>query len=148
MGIRTALRKAAADLHTEGVNDLETEIESLRQQKAELQKEEDQQQAVADRYKEQIDLAKSRLKAKTQELLDSQSQVPDILRLGNLCTCNTHAHAHTHTHTHTHSPTQYTCTYTHTSSSSRFSRTHDRPSFHLFMCSQHGCASSRARRAW
>jgi ABC-type phosphate transport system auxiliary subunit len=75
VGIRTALRKAAADLHTEGVNDLETEIETLRQQKAELQKEEDQQQTVADRYKEQIDLAKSRLKSKTQEMLDSQSQV-------------------------------------------------------------------------
>ena len=75
VGIRTALRKAAGDLHTESNNDLATEIESLRQQKAELQKEEDQQQVVADRYKEQIDLAKSRLKAKTQEMLDSQSQV-------------------------------------------------------------------------
>eukprot|EP00036_Acanthoecidae_sp_10tr_P010252 CAMPEP_0182924822 /NCGR_PEP_ID=MMETSP0105_2-20130417/7631_1 /TAXON_ID=81532 ORGANISM="Acanthoeca-like sp., Strain 10tr" /NCGR_SAMPLE_ID=MMETSP0105_2 /ASSEMBLY_ACC=CAM_ASM_000205 /LENGTH=184 /DNA_ID=CAMNT_0025062635 /DNA_START=48 /DNA_END=602 /DNA_ORIENTATION=+ len=79
VGLRTALRKAAADLHADGGNDLQAEIDALRVKKNELQEQEDQQQQIVDRYKEQIQLKQATLSAKTSELLECQKQTSMVM---------------------------------------------------------------------
>jgi len=74
VGLRTALRKAAGELAEHGNSAIEAELAALRKTKAELVEQEDQQRQVVDRYQEQIQMAKSRLSAKTSELLEVQNQ--------------------------------------------------------------------------
>eukprot|EP00035_Acanthoeca_spectabilis_P020004 m.430682 g.430682 ORF g.430682 m.430682 type:complete len:184 (-) comp17202_c0_seq1:151-702(-) len=79
VGVRTALRKAASDLNPEGGSALQSEINALRSKKDELQLQEEQQQQIADSYREQIQMAQGRLQAKTTELLDCQSQASLVM---------------------------------------------------------------------
>eukprot|EP00040_Diaphanoeca_grandis_P038705 m.257115 g.257115 ORF g.257115 m.257115 type:complete len:191 (-) comp35000_c0_seq1:822-1394(-) len=73
VGVRTALRKAAADLADELTtpeDELREKVEAAREEKQMLEHQESQQKEMNDRYRQQIDMTQNNLSTKTTQLIN------------------------------------------------------------------------------